>query len=141
METAQTKTSQTDYRGRVRRAIVIDDDDAVRNLVVRILDDRLKYEVDCYASPRSAYERFQLTRENPAYYCIAITDLTMPEMDGLELSRRVQEIIPGLPFILMTGNSNGVDQSQFPGNIKAVLFKPFGMHELIELVQKHAAHR
>ena len=52
METAQTKTSQTDYRGRVRRAIVIDDDDAVRNLVVRILDDRLKYEVDCYASPR-----------------------------------------------------------------------------------------
>ena len=59
----------------------------------------------------------------------------MPGMDGWEVSRRINEIRPGLPVIVATGSNMTVEDGQDQGAIvDAVLRKPFTVGELSDAV-------
>ena len=56
-------------------------------------------------------DAIRLFRENPAQFELVITDLTMPEMSGLEVARQLRDCRADLPIILMTGNSSSLDSN------------------------------
>jgi len=50
-------------------------------------------------------------KTHPDMYDLLITDMTMPDMTGIELTREVKKIAPDLPIILCTGFSEFVDEN------------------------------
>lgn len=60
----------------------------------------LNYQATISNRPREA---IALVRENPAAFDLVITDLTMPEINGLEMAAEIHRRRPELPIILATG--------------------------------------
>ena len=56
------------------------------------------YEVIAFANGKDAHERLQ---EEP--FTLLLTDIVMPQMDGIELARRASEIDPKLKIMFITG--------------------------------------
>ena len=79
---------------------VIDDDDAVRTSLMFLLKTA-DIKVYAYESPEAFLERVA----GIASGCV-VTDLRMPQMSGLELLQRLQEIKAELPVIVITGHGD-----------------------------------
>ena len=85
---------------RTAAVAVVDDDDAVRDSLGALLE-AAGYDVDTYESGRAFLNA--LPRALPA---CALVDVRMPEMDGLELQRRLADAAPQLPVIIITGHGD-----------------------------------
>ncbi|KEG20113.1 cell cycle two-component system response regulator CpdR [Bartonella bacilliformis] len=115
----------------MKRILLAEDDNDMRRFLVKALE-RAGYEVVDFDNGASAYECLQ---EKP--FSLLLTDIVMPEMDGIELARRATEIDPDLRVMFITGfaavalNSNN---DTFPD--AKVLSKPFHLRELVNEVGK-----
>ena len=81
----------------------------------------------------SAEESISLVQEKAPD--VAITDLRMPEMDGLELLDRLLALDPGLPVIILT--AHGTIENAFEAKRAGAfdfLTKPFEAEELVETI-------
>jgi DNA-binding NtrC family response regulator len=78
------------------RILVVDDSEGTRNLCSKILEKE-GYITDTAADGAEALEK---VKAEP--YDLILTDLMMPNMDGLELLEKVQKEHPGLPVIIIT---------------------------------------
>lgn len=109
-------------------------DDEERNLrVFEKMLDILGYEVD---SCNSGEEAFKKASEFPDKYDLVLSDLAMPGLTGVELAEKIQLIRPELPFVIMTGFANKLDQETLDRcNIKQLIQKPIKMSALATLVQ------
>lgn len=76
----------------------------------------------------SSLEALKLFRFNPGRFDLVITDMTMPNMTGIELAQEIIRIRPGLPVILCTGFSEAITQEK----AKAIGLKDFIMKPLIK---------
>jgi CheY-like chemotaxis protein len=79
------------------RVLVIEDDDAVRSLVIRMLE-RVGHEV--VATP-DGREALRLFGEEPTD--LVITDINMPGMDGIEVISAFRAMRAGVPIIAISG--------------------------------------
>ncbi len=79
------------------KILVIDDEDIVRMSCQRILAPE-GYEVK---TTKSAVEGFKLLGEE--CFDVVLTDLKMPDIDGIEVLRRVKEEWPDIEIIMITG--------------------------------------
>ena len=70
------------------RILLVDDDKDHLRLFTMILEDG-GYSVDAYTDPVAALLKFR-----PNYYDMAVLDYIMPDLNGLELYRRIREIDP-----------------------------------------------
>ncbi|MGA8294714.1 MAG: response regulator, partial [Rhodoplanes sp.] len=93
------------------------------------------YEVVAFDNGRSAYQRL---REEP--FELLLTDIVMPEMDGIELARRAAELDPDIKIMFITGFAAVAlnPDSNAPKQAK-VLSKPVHLRELVTEVQKMLA--
>jgi PAS domain S-box-containing protein len=101
--------------------LVVDDEPAiVRSTKVGL--ERLGFRV---TSAASAAEALRLFDAAPARYQAALTDLSMPGMNGLELSRELLSRNPSLPIVLFSGHleESSRDSARALG-IREVLEKP-----------------
>ena len=110
--------------------LVVDDDIIMLEIVKRILE-REGLVVQCVESGEKALE--QITERT---FSLMITDLNMPGLDGLELSRKGLEIAPQMPIIMNTGGISPkiVRQANEIG-IAKVITKPFLPNELLETIR------
>ena len=69
---------------------------------------------------------------------LIVADVVMPEMDGLELYRRVRHESPGtaIPFVFISVRDAAQAVQQVAGKNSTYLRKPFGPEELLEAVRK-----
>ena len=65
----------------LKRILLAEDDDSMRGFLERALD-KAGYEVVAFANGKDAYERL---KEEP--FTLLLTDIVMPQMDGIELAR------------------------------------------------------
>ncbi len=69
---------------------------------------------------------------------VLVTDIIMPEIEGIELIMKVQNSHPDLPIIAMSGGSRNVDYNYLSVAKKlgayATLEKPFDEQELLDLI-------
>jgi DNA-binding NtrC family response regulator len=80
--------------------MIVDDERALVDLAEEIVAS-LGYEPVGFESSRAALEAF---RAAPDRYDAVLTDHTMPDLNGLGLVRRLRELRPSLPVILMSGH-------------------------------------
>ncbi len=113
--------------------LVVDDEEPVVLLVKRILQ-KLGYKVTTRTSSPDALEAF---RQSPNSYDLVISDITMPNMLGQELAKRLIMIRPDIPIILCTGFSERINSETAPEHgIKGFLMKPILRSELAKMVRK-----
>jgi CheY-like chemotaxis protein len=68
---------------------------------------------------------------------LALLDVNMPEMDGLETFRKVKNVSPTTIVIMMTGNKENVQVKKcLEEGAVTVVYKPFAVNKLIELMGK-----
>lgn len=110
------------------RIILIEDESAIRRLVTRILA-RDGHEIREAANGRDGVA---LHRADPAD--LVITDLFMPEQDGIETIQQIREFAPQTPILAMSGGgSRGSTDSLADAELfgaQSVLSKPFSPEEL-----------
>lgn len=113
------------------KILLAEDDDDMRRFLVKALE-KAGYAVQSYDNGASAYERL---REEP--FSLLLTDIVMPEMDGIELARRATELDPDLKVMFITGFAAVAlnPESDAPKNA-TVLSKPFHLRDLVNEVEK-----
>ena len=126
-----TAAEQRQPIGEGQRILVVDDEEAVLWAARNFLE-RLNYRVTPCSHPREALEIFARA---PQEFDAVLTDLTMPQIGGLELARRLRALRPGIPVVLMSGYLLGVeDEDLRASGVVQVVQKPFGVYALGEAV-------
>ncbi|MBX6426644.1 MAG: response regulator [Variibacter sp.] len=115
----------------MHKILLAEDDNDMRRFLVKALEGA-GFAVTSYDNGLAAYHRL---REEP--FQLLLTDIVMPEMDGIELARRATEIDPDIKIMFITGFAAVAlnPDSQAPKDAK-VLSKPFHLRDLVQEVQK-----
>jgi two-component system cell cycle response regulator CpdR len=113
------------------KILLAEDDTDMRRFLVKALQNA-GFQVVSYDNGMSAYQRL---REEP--FEMLLTDIVMPEMDGIELARRASELDPDIKIMFITGFAAVAlnADSQAPKHAK-VLSKPVHLRDLVNEVQK-----
>lgn len=115
------------------RILLVDDEDMVAEMEQLQLES-LGYRVKRYNYPQQALDDFY---DNPEEYDLLITDMTMPELTGAELSQKILKICPDFPIIICTGFSDILDEKKAKAiGIKAYINKPIVKRDLAEIIRK-----
>jgi CheY-like chemotaxis protein len=123
-------------RGQGQEILLVDDEAPLTQSLKRLLV-RLNYQVTISNSAREVIGRFA---EGPAQFHLVITDLTMPEMNGLELARQIHAIRPDLPILLASGLRAALTPETLrDAGICELLEKPVSLNLLAEAVQRSLA--
>lgn len=120
------------------KILVIDDEPEVRHVICRTLE-AAGHAAAGYPDGRGGIEH--LKKEAPD---LLITDIFMPEMDGLETIRIARDLQPEMPIIAISGVSfEGGDYLRIAARFGAVatLKKPYRPAELLALVSRLLAER
>ena len=115
------------------RILFIDDEEVLAEVGKEALE-HLGYKVTIRTSSTEALELF---KAKPGYFDLVITDMSMPNMTGEELSREVMKIRPDMPIILCTGFSHIISKEKAREiGIQAFIMKPLVRKDLAETVRR-----
>lgn len=111
------------------RILLAEDDIDMMRFLQRALG-RAGYDVVAVPDGQSAYERL---REEP--FSLLLTDIVMPEMNGVELAKRATRLDPDLKVMFITGFAAvALDEENGAPRGAKVLSKPFHLRELVREV-------
>jgi len=118
----------------MQRILLIDDDHHILLMIKKMLE-RAGYEVDLASNGNEGLELFQ---KEPAD--LVITDIIMPEKEGLETIREMKRLQPDLKIIAMSGGGkisadNYLETAKIFG-ASMVLEKPFSQKTMVSAVNK-----
>lgn len=122
---------------RTTRLLLIDDEEEL----VNYLSKRFKLKGIEVHGVNSGPDALDAAQSDT--FDVAVLDLKMPEMDGLEVLKGLKELQPHLQVIMLTGHGS-IDSAHESGRYDAYKFlsKPYEFEKLIELVvDAHAAKR
>ena len=115
----------------MKRILLAEDDNDMRQFLTRALKNA-GYEVVSFDNGLSAYERL---REEP--FALLLSDIVMPEMDGIELARRATELDPDLKVMFITGFAAvALNPDSDAPKDASVLSKPFHLKDLVNEVER-----
>jgi PAS domain S-box-containing protein len=114
--------------GAGRRIMLVDDQDVVRN-VGGVFLKRLGFAPMVFERPVDAIKAFE---EAPDQVVLVISDLSMPEMTGLEMAEKMLAIRPGLPVLIASGHlPSETQQKADEVGVRGVISKPFELQDMI----------
>ena len=118
----------------VQRILLAEDDEDMRRFLVKALA-KAGYDVVSFGNGLEAYERL---KEEP--FTLLLTDIVMPEMDGIELARKASELDPDLKIMFITGFAAVAlnPDNHAPKDAK-ILSKPFHLRDLVDQVERMLA--
>ncbi len=90
------------------RIMLVEDEAVLAKVMSRMLT-KLGYKVSIFTDSLEAVKEY---RRNPYDFDVIITDMTMPNMTGAELTREVLSLRPELPIIMTTGYSETIDEEK-----------------------------
>ena len=113
------------------RILLAEDDEDMRRFLTKALETA-GYKVTSFSNGRDAYDRL---REEPFH--LLLTDIVMPEMDGIELARRATELDPDLKVMFITGFAAvALNPDSDAPKDASVLSKPFHLRDLVNEVER-----
>ncbi len=113
--------------------LVVDDETALVKIFQRMLKS-MGYRVQAFSSSPDALEAFQAA---PDSYDLVITDMNMPHMTGIELTRALISLKPQIPVIVCTGFSEWITAEQVEAlGIRAVIMKPVLKSQMAEAIRR-----
>jgi two-component system chemotaxis response regulator CheY len=121
------------------KALVVDDSKAMRMIIAKTLNE-LGYEVRQAANGREALEVIEAEK---GALKLVLTDWNMPEINGLELLKRLRQI-PELASLVVVMVTTETDMDQMSAALEAganeYVMKPFTKEILVEKLQMVGVH-
>jgi DNA-binding NtrC family response regulator len=108
------------------RILIVDDDENIRKVLTTILEEE-GYLVDSAETAKKAIEK---TRKN--FYNIALIDIRLPDMEGIELLTKMKETTPKMRKVIITGYptlQNAIEAVNRGAD--AYIVKPFDMDKVL----------
>lgn len=108
---------------KVRVRIAVVDDEKMLLHVFSSLMRQYHLHADFFSNPIKARDEII---GNPGRYQLVITDIRMPEMDGVKFAKEIRFVLPKMPVMFMTGDMTDEvkESAEALGNV-AFLEKPF----------------
>jgi len=113
------------------RILIVDDDDTIRITMKAILEDE-GYTVDLAASGKEGVQK-----ANETSYNIALLDIRLPDMEGVELLKLMKPAVPRTRKIMVTGypsTQNAIEALN--KNADAYLIKPVDIEKLLKTIEE-----
>ena len=115
------------------RLLVVDDDpDIVQILKMGLVKNG--FLVEAFTNPEEALQSFKSDAES---YCLVLSDIRMPSISGIQLSKRVKEVNPLVKVVLMTSFEirDNEFSKVFPStHVDGFVQKPIGIKDLTDKV-------
>lgn len=119
-----------------KRILVADDEETVRIFLKRALEHK-GYDLTCVPDGHSALRALQKDR-----YDLLISDIVMPEIDGVTLALKASSAYPDMGIMLISGYSDHRERAHnLEEMIDGVMAKPFTMDALSAAVKRILAER
>jgi DNA-binding NtrC family response regulator len=120
-----------------RRILIVEDDERQRHRLQQLLEAEAQYQVEAVANGRGALQRL-----GERTFSLVLTDLRMPEMDGMELLKQIEKQGLAVSVIVMTGDSS-IQEAVEALHLGAYdfLVKPVDLEHLRCLVQRALRER
>jgi PAS domain S-box-containing protein len=119
--------------GGAEKILLVDDEEVIARMEKQMLE-RLGYHVTAHTSSIDALNAF---KTNIDAFDLVISDMTMPNMNGIQLARELVSVQPGTPIIICTGFSDKIDEKSAKAmGIKEFLLKPVVKSDLAKMVRK-----
>ncbi|MGA3289224.1 MAG: response regulator [Candidatus Bathyarchaeia archaeon] len=113
------------------KILVVDDDENIRNTMKTILEDE-GYLVDLAANGNEAIQKTKISAYN-----IALLDIRLPDMEGVELLKLIKDTVPRTRKIMVTGYPSMQNAiSALNKNADAYLIKPVDIENLLNTVKE-----
>jgi len=113
------------------RILVVDDDENIRKVEVAILEDE-GYTVESVGTAKEAIEK-----SKRKCYNVALIDIRLPDMEGIELLTKFRETTPKMRKIIVTGYptlQNAVDAVNKGAD--GYIVKPFDVEKVLKTIEK-----
>ena len=115
--------------------LIVDDDDAVRGILLDLLSDR--YQCNTASTAEEAFQYLEME-----HYDAVLTDIAMPGLTGVELMKRIQLKDLDTPVILISGKNDEQDsEALIKLGAFAYLHKPFSLDEIEYIVDRAVGSR
>jgi CheY-like chemotaxis protein len=113
--------------------LIVDDEQRITTVLIKILSG-LGYEVTAFTDSSAALAAFAA---DPVRFDLVLSDQTMPDITGEELAKKVLDIRPDIPVVLMTGYSQVLSRevAQRIG-VREYLMKPVTKHNLATAIRQ-----
>ena len=122
-----------------RKTVCLVDDEADITSVIKKGLEQEGYIVHDYSDPIKAWEYFKVNGKNCT---VVLSDVRMSGMNGFEFCRRVKELRPEAPVILMTAfemNQSEVSKVMPSASVDGFIQKPVSMKKLKEVIDEFAS--
>ena len=117
--------------GETARILIVDDDENIRKVLTAILEEE-GYTVESVATAKKAIER---TRRK--FYNLALIDIRLPDMEGIELLTKMRDTTPKMRKVIITGYptlQNAVEAVNRGAD--AYILKPFDMRDVLRTIEE-----
>jgi signal transduction histidine kinase/CheY-like chemotaxis protein len=113
--------------------LFVDDEPEITFMGKKMLEN-LGYKVTIKSDSMSALEEF---KKDPEKYSLLVTDQSMPNISGTELSTMMKEINPGLKVIVITGYSESLSEEVLMQcGISEVILKPMILNDFSKVIRR-----
>lgn len=117
------------------RVLYAEDDVNLRENTTALLSD-LFQSIDQVSNGVEAFAHYSV---NPSYYDIVITDLNMPQMNGIDLIKKIQECHPLQAIIIISAhNETEYFLESIRNNVNGYILKPIEFDQFLEAIYKTA---
>jgi len=117
-----------------KKVLVVDDEQGIVESIKYILELTDNYAVIEASNAEEAFEKYKT--ESPD---LVITDIRMPNKDGLWLLDQIRENDSNTPIIMMSGYTSATKEEIDSRNYQSFLSKPNDIVNIVEVVDKFAS--
>jgi DNA-binding NtrC family response regulator len=117
--------------GETARILIVDDDENIRKVLTTILEDE-GYIVESVGTAKKA-----IAKTRKKFYNLALIDVRLPDMEGIELLTRMKDATPKMRKIIITGYptlQNAVEAVNRGAD--AYIIKPFDMKKTLRTIKE-----
>ena len=113
------------------KILIVDDDENIRKVLVAILEDK-GYGTEAVGTAREA-----IKKSDKKFYNLALIDIRLPDMEGIDLLRKIKDTTPRMRKIIITGYptlQNAMDAVNRGAD--AYVTKPFDVERVLSTISE-----
>lgn len=122
----------------MHKILLLDDEENILNSLKRMLRHREDWELETHTSPAMALNRVQCN-----LFDVMISDLKMPEMNGIEFFMEAKQQQPDAMRIMLTGfvDPDHLMEAINKAHVFGFITKPWDEEQLINVIERAIDHR
>jgi DNA-binding NtrC family response regulator len=123
----------SDNNKSLAKLLIVDDDSNIVQ-VLKMGLVRNGFSVEAFTNPQEALQSFKSDAES---YCLVLSDIRMPSLSGIQLSKKVKEVNPDVKVVLMTAFEirDSEFSKVFPSTqVDGFVQKPIGIKDLTDKI-------